>query len=454
MFKLKNIDRAIEWALRDAVIAANLWPDQRAALAGGDMAAYNTALAAMNPKIDIFGVGNYSDKEQLRANNLIIERTDIDDGDIAFAEPYRFQLKPDKTYDKIKTPDGTKHIIYRLRFVCDDVSLDRTINEIIAKVFGRRTTFYGMNDDLSNMTDTFDVYRYGNAVDLSDKNFIERVYDFQVRDVLLDLEEVIDNIPAVTSISDPVLNPGPRGYDVRYPDRHADITLGIDPMSLYDYFLHVMLDAFPLFASFDIVRLYAQSSQAMALKNFVVPLDAINTGLTFTPYKGFSKTSAPQYLNIGWQPPLLTSYSYSVFTTDVPATGLFEMFGLVNPSTSFYMRSNAASGIQAKGNSNTELPLTIKAKPYTLYTLNRRNRFDMEIWEGNKMIGVVNQEPTAIPEGSVFELNISDDAGLPVGVSVAGGLAFSCAGTSLKGSEIERLNRIVRETLTKLGVIP
>lgn len=456
-FKIEEIDRAIEWALRDEVIRKGYWPDQRAALAGAITdAQWNILLDAMSIKIDVFGVGEFEDREQLKPNNIIIERESIYEGAIGYGHPFRFDLKTDNTFSKIKTADGTSNMEYEVRFVCDDVILDRVINMIMINTLSRNKYIYGIREDLTAMDEGFWIARNGNPVDVSGGNtYIERVYRFIVTDVLLDEETVISSVGIIKEIgmTRNVPTPANGEIDARFPEKEDDgngFTVGVT-----DYFLS-LVEGLSAWEKFQIARLYANDTQVNAVKNLKLGYDdAVNTSLIFTPYKGFVKSGAG-YLNTKFPPSILSlsSYSYAIFVTDAPQTGIAEYFGLIDGGSSFYLRVDNSTGIQVKANSNTQVQLDVKIKPNTLYVINRRNRFRFEIFEGESIIGELEADPTAIPAGNFAELGIFNQSGTSIGVGIEGGIGFSAIGSGLNGSEIRDLNTMLIAYFTKIGIIP
>lgn len=458
--KLEHIDRAIEWTLRDVVISKGYWPDQRTFITNDDEAGFNAALAALTQRIDVFGVGNYKDREQLLKNNIIIDRDNgIGDGMVGHSFPYRFDLNPNKTYKKVYVGEGSSNVEYEIRFVADDVNLDRVINMIVQEAIGKRKQIFGMNDDFTWKEESFYIERNGPAVDLSDKDFLERVFRFVVKDVILDEEKTTqNNIPPIKSITT-ISNIDPE--DPTYPEDRNDVTE--TESGVVDYLLG-LVEATSAWQKFLVARLYANDTQGNALKDIknkgAAP--AVNSGLTFTPYVGFSKTAAPQFLNTLFQPSAnpgfgLTSFSYMVFVTSIPAGGVMELFGLsdlLQPVGFFLSNDNGAPGLTAKGNSNNLLTSSIQVKANTLYTLNSRNRFQLELFEGDRLLKTLELEPTAKPNGTFAELNIFNQAGAAIGTGTAGGLAFSAIGEGLKGSEIREFNSLIRLFMTRLGIIP
>lgn len=462
-FQLKNIDRAIEWTLRDQCISENYWPDQRAYNLASDLAGFDADLATRRtnktPTIDVFGVGNYTDRAQLRSDNVIIERRNLGNGSIGFAYPFETVLQSNNTYSRLKTPEGTSNIGYVIRFVCFDVAMDRAINELIKKCFESRKSIFGINDDMTNMNEQFWIFKGGDPVDISGKDFIERLYFFIVKDVVIDSGSNViqSNISPVTTIYQEI-NPNKPDGDVAYPDAANDL---IRQYGVVDLFLQ-FVEALPGWQKLEMARMYAQESEARALKNLKHGADAINSGCSFTPFKGFYRSVDNEFIDTNFSPSnsdvfTLTNYCYMVFVTEVPGnTTLMELFGLNDQDNiiSVLMRGSNAIGIEAKGNGDDLLSdSALRLKPNTLYTLNRRDRFSMQIFAGDVIIATLLEEPTFIPNGNIFDLNISDQNGNAIGTGTVGGLAFCAAGPGLRGSEIRQLNIAIREYLIRLGVI-
>ncbi len=458
-FKLKNIDRAIEWALRDAFIGAGYWPDERNFILTDDETGFNNAVVAMSPRVDVFGVGNYTDRGQLKTNNVIISRLPIENGSINFSNPFAYVLQPDSTYTKIKTPRSTSDISYRITLVAYDVETEREINEIIHSVFGNRESIFGMNDDLTNMTEEFWIFRTGSPVDLSGKDFIEKVYQFVVTDVILEAgTEILEEGIQPLLNADVVLNPNERDADVLYPDNALDILF--QTSGVVDLFMEFVQ---PLsgWHKLEMARMYARETEGLALKNLKNGNDAINSGCAFSKFKGFFRNIDTDYINTLFNPSAsesfkLTSYSYMVFVTEAPGIPLAEFFGLTDTvkNVSVLFQASNDIGIEVIANSGDVLSdVDLRVKANTLYTLTRRNRFVLELFEGDKIILSLEEQPTDIPDGIIFDLNIADETGSSIGTGTSGGIAFSAAGAGLRGSEIKELNIAIRRYLTRLGVI-
>lgn len=203
-FTLAQIDRAMEWRVKDEVIKKGYWPDQRAFLIAGDEPGFQSALDAMGTVIEVFGQGHYKDREQLRANNVVIDRVDIYDGSVGASYPYRFEYdQVAGNFNKYRTGEGTNNVEYQIRFVCDDVDLERAITQIMLNAFPNKVHLKGINDD-DNLTETEDgfwVFRLGPAVDISGSNFIEKIWRLEVSEVDIQEQTLVQaDIPPVTQI--------------------------------------------------------------------------------------------------------------------------------------------------------------------------------------------------------------------------------------------------------------
>lgn len=203
-FKIEEVDRGIEWALRDQAIARGLEVDLRAFIISGDESGYEAAAAALEPRVEVFGVGAYKDRKQLKENNIIIDMLDIEDGDIGFTPAEHFYPNTLTSDFNVKTvSDGTYDQLYEVRVFSTNVALDRELNMIVINALGRGRYIDGIADTaLTPTEDQFFIARVGTPANLSSNKFIERVYRFVAKD--LELEEEIlreSNIAAITEIN-------------------------------------------------------------------------------------------------------------------------------------------------------------------------------------------------------------------------------------------------------------
>ena len=202
-FSLAEIDRAIEWRVNDEMISRNLIPDKRAYIIANDTVGYNNAYKALSEKVKIFGVGNYTDREQLTANNIIINRLGIPDGDVGVGYPFFFTYNEAiGKYEKKEGAQGSYHIEYEIRFFCDNTTLERKLSEAMLVIFPRRTFLKGIVDETLKETDeNFLITKPSTPVDMSTGKYIEKVMRILVNDVDITPEKIIEEVAPATDIS-------------------------------------------------------------------------------------------------------------------------------------------------------------------------------------------------------------------------------------------------------------
>ena len=192
--ELSQIDRAIEWAVKDEIIRKGFWPDERKLKKNNDLIGLENAVDLIDRPIKVFGVGEYQDRKQLLENNVIIDRVDIHEG--IMTEPYKFSITlVDLLNIQItqKEKKGSSSIEYEVRFVCDDTTLDRKINQLMFNTFEDKVFLNGLIDKtLERMTGGFWVFLQRMPIHLGGKNYIERLWRLMVSDVGLEKNEMKD----------------------------------------------------------------------------------------------------------------------------------------------------------------------------------------------------------------------------------------------------------------------
>jgi len=215
---LAQIDRAIEWALRDTTINLNLWPDTRTYLQSNDATSFHDEYRELEralrgqrlSPVEVFGVGVYKDRGELKRNNIIIDRIAILDGDFANGSQFRFDYNPEtSSYDSFLSTDISNNISYEIRFVCDDIEMDRIISQIMIDTFGSRRNLHGiLNESLELTEASFWFNKIGPSVDLSGADYIERLWRFEAQDIALENDVPISqDVPPIRQV-DMFLAPG------------------------------------------------------------------------------------------------------------------------------------------------------------------------------------------------------------------------------------------------------
>lgn len=205
MLTLEQIDHAIEMRVTKKLIEKGMYPDKYAFLNAGDEAGFRAALEALGDNAVIpFGPGGYQSRGQLRHNNIIINRLGDGTGQIGYSFPIKFVPFDDNGQQKFykqKTAKGTSNVLYEVRFVCETVAFDRDLTMVMLEAFSRRKYLYGVNPDMTLSSEGFEIFRSGTPVDVSGPEYLERVYRYVVRDVVLEQSETIQVVSRIEQIN-------------------------------------------------------------------------------------------------------------------------------------------------------------------------------------------------------------------------------------------------------------
>lgn len=465
-FQIKEIDHALEWIIRDEVIRKGYWPAQRAFLANNDEAGYQAALneydnssfsddfepsvSGLRQKIEVFGTANYKDRKQLKRNNCIIERRSVKQGDVGFSFPFHFVRQPDLSFKRFRAGEGLYNIEYEVRFVCNDIDLDRDLSQIMVDAFGQHKTIPGLTDGFLPTADTFFIVMNGDPVDLSGTNYIERVYRYMVMDVELQEEKEVETAAMLQEVSTK-LNATVDGEQVILPEDANDfITLGSYKSS--DYFRGLVEDI-DAFRSMDRINIYAQVDAETALapvKGSGASVQTVDS--VFTVWKGFSKAIPGAFINTLFDRSRARAFqfnycSYTFILMTAPG-GPVDIAGHVDGVSDFLVRGDDA-GVYVKMNTLVEAKMMDNNfQRLKVYVLNKTQSNILELWEDGEMIRRVTGEVITAPAaGTIYELNINGGAS----TVITGELGFSSYGPGLKPSQVKTWSAQVKAYFLKLG---
>lgn len=207
--KIEHVDRAIMLAVAEAVTREGHWPDVKQFLPGNDVAGFQAAkdaiVASGKELVEVFGVGAFRGRGDLKQNNVIIRRMDVGEGTHASGAPIRLEKyagpQGEELYRKVRTADGPESLNFEIRFVCYDVAMERVIMQIMRSALPRRGWLNGRQEDLTRTLAGFWVMQQGPAVDMSDNDFIERIWRFVAVDVELGGDIVLkENIQPIKEV--------------------------------------------------------------------------------------------------------------------------------------------------------------------------------------------------------------------------------------------------------------
>lgn len=206
---LGELDRGITNAIRKKLVLAGYLPDK---LIYNTPATYKAAKDAIvsggKQVIEFSGPGNAENRGELVMHKIIISRGDQREGSIGGWPEFYYEPNPaDPTnkYDKYLLPDKTENVEYEVRYVTDLVEYDEIINHIISQALGQRKYLPGCSStgvDISEVA----LFERRTVVDLSNKNFIEKLYRFEAIDVWLQDPELVDTVGKMKTI-DAQINP-------------------------------------------------------------------------------------------------------------------------------------------------------------------------------------------------------------------------------------------------------
>ena len=197
---LNELDRTFFEYLRRALVENNRLPNWRT-LTGTEeekRAAYTAAKEVIGTdSIEVFGYGAARDRGTKYNNTIVIDRKTADVGNIGgYKTTY---LDTDgKTRERPKT---TVHIDYTIRFFAEDVFTFNLMENLVCGMFINTPYFKLINPgdwDLS-ATNIFTVYT--GLVDLTDRDFLEKVLTFSVRDIYLDSDINPQNFVLLNTIN-------------------------------------------------------------------------------------------------------------------------------------------------------------------------------------------------------------------------------------------------------------
>ena len=204
--KLEEVDRAIYEAIRLKVVAGGYLPD---IVITGTGDAYNTAkenLKATLPDkelIEIFGVGSMENKGQLRSSRITIDRTKEAEGDLGGFPSTKFESYDDagtKKFKKLLYPSGNYDLEYDVRVICISTRYERLMSNFVRTALKKRGYLDAIGDNGASIGEQIFIEMIGMS-DMSNEDFIEKVYKIRVNGVWLEeFEELSTNIPELKEI--------------------------------------------------------------------------------------------------------------------------------------------------------------------------------------------------------------------------------------------------------------
>ena len=158
------------------------------------------AVDAEKQLIYVQGVGSAKARGEKRSAQITIDRKKRESGEIG-ADINIFEKNLDATYKKYKLPANAITVTYEIRIACNLVEYDRIMFSCVSKALGTRRVLQCQSGRTGTENLTFRIDKV-NEYDATNFDFIERVMQFEVRDVFLD-EYVETSTTPIQKISSP-----------------------------------------------------------------------------------------------------------------------------------------------------------------------------------------------------------------------------------------------------------
>lgn len=202
---LEELDRMFYERIRKAVVAAGYLPDITLyATESAYKAARDALRTTKGQLIDVFGVGSFDARDEKTINKIVIDRTGRSQGSLGGA-PERYMVTKsgtgaDTMYTQLQYPEMSDTVAYDVRFVGDRTSMERIAMQCIDSALGRRRFLKVYNNSGVEVSKAVLVVNNGD-VDLSEKNYMERLFKYVVPDVFIATPLVVrDNIPVMKTV--------------------------------------------------------------------------------------------------------------------------------------------------------------------------------------------------------------------------------------------------------------
>lgn len=195
-FTLAQIDRAFFEVLRLKLVSLGYLPN-KLLLSNIDYENEKKNLQNNNNLVDLYGVGGYEVKEQIKYSTIIIERINEKYGDISNSDDIIFDRQTDGSFKTYFLPRSMSNLSYQIRIICKDIKKERILDSIVRSVILTKGYFMGVNEDRTTTQNLFAYQRQGNINLSLSPPYIEKIYPLEVVNVFIDNREFKENISAM-----------------------------------------------------------------------------------------------------------------------------------------------------------------------------------------------------------------------------------------------------------------
>lgn len=191
-------DRSIYERIRLALVAKNYLPDialyPDTPTGNADYAAAKAALKETLPgKVitDVKGIGMWRGASTIEPNLIVITRPGEEKGSLGGFPEVGFVQKDDGTFDKIQYPRYNKNLMYEIRLITKHMEWERTLMQLIEEVLGMENYLQMLNPVTLVDINEFYLMEQMTVIDTSSTEFLERTYQYKMKEVFTSEAKVI-----------------------------------------------------------------------------------------------------------------------------------------------------------------------------------------------------------------------------------------------------------------------
>ncbi len=211
-FNVNDIDNGITLRLEEVTASLGYWPDLTVVNPTNQVDMENAITTIKNSRktpIMVYRPNSSRNRINNNFNSIFVNRKYYKNGDIGFGHSIDIEVENPsetdpalKTFRKVKHSDITCDIEYQIRFICADDTNHDVLDKIVFTAFQNRMFVDSVSDARVKLNHKFLVISSGTPTDVQTDDRVERVYRFDVKDVIISDAEVLKTgIKAINTIT-------------------------------------------------------------------------------------------------------------------------------------------------------------------------------------------------------------------------------------------------------------
>jgi hypothetical protein len=200
-FTTDQVDKGIYEAIRLVLVESGYTPD---VVIYNTEALYKAQLLVIkangkNP-VNLYGVGSWKAKEELKFSTIVIERTREGLSPIGYRGTTYFEPDGAGKFDMKQVSFETTTITYTISMVVKNSSDEKTVSYLLRKALGVTRELKGLNVDGTYTTGTFRIFR-DDIVDVGSESMIEKKMIYKTSELILEEDRIIgEKVSPITDI--------------------------------------------------------------------------------------------------------------------------------------------------------------------------------------------------------------------------------------------------------------